>query len=49
MPDVSEVFSMWFQAALDNLFEISPADRLVMGLAVILAVIALILLIRWVD
>ena len=49
MPDVSEIFSMWFQAGLDNLFEISPADRLVLGLAVILAVIALILLIRWVD
>ena len=49
MPDVSEIFSMWCQTGLDNLFEISPADRLVMGLTVILAVIALILLIRWVD
>lgn len=48
-PDVSDIFSMWFQAGLDNFFEISLADRIVMGLAVILAVTALILMIRWVD
>ena len=49
MPDIREIFSRAWDRAIDQMFAMSPEEIIIMWLAVALAVIAIILLIRWVD
>ena len=49
MPDIRDTLSTAWGKALDQLFELSSEEILIMWLAVGLAVVLIILLIRWVD